>query len=486
MSPAKRDPKWWNTDKKGRPKPVKAAKKTGKPARKRPGKPYKAASKGAAATVAEAGGDAPRTKAVATTAASKPSAKTSSKPPAARTGPKPTAKTGPKPAAKAGAKPAAKGTTPQGIKGSRGAVRAEKTREHSEAQPRPPAPARAKRSLERKIAKADTKSKERERLGLPHPAAVAGKSKKKYAGPPADERTRLPATRSPFTGVKFDHDDDQVPDREPREERATRRREESDDRGDRRDRLSQQERLAYGRHPVAEALARGDVERLWIEEGITPNADLRRLLKTAEEQKVPVQYVKEAYLSSRIGHNPHQGILAQVKPFTFAVLKDVLEAAQARRDAGDLASATILILDGLEDPGNFGGILRTAAGLGIAGVIIPGRRSVGVTAAVHKTSAGTVGRIPLGRVANLRYALDELKAAGWWSVAATAKGGMHPRDLPSDVPLVVVMGSEHEGLTPIVESTCDFKVQIPLANGVESLNVGAATAVLLGQITMRK
>ncbi|HYE77898.1 MAG TPA: 23S rRNA (guanosine(2251)-2'-O)-methyltransferase RlmB [bacterium] len=333
------------------------------------------------------------------------------------------------------------------------------------------------------------KAKERERLGLPHPATV-GREQGRKDRQERPERTR--SGRSPFTGAHFADDTPPSSTREFDGERTPRKRSAPASEGletgrpDRREKLAQQERLAYGRHPVAEALARGDVERLWLEEGIRPDETLRNILKGAEERRIPVQTVSESYLESRIGHNPHQGVLAQVKPFNYAALQDVLDAAIARRDAGDLPGAAILMLDGLEDPGNFGGILRTAAGLGIAGVIIPSRRSVGVTAAVHKTSAGTIGRIPLARVANLRYALEELKEAGWWSVAATSKGDLSPAELPTDVPLVLVMGAEHEGLTPIVEATCDYKVRIPLANRVESLNVGAATAILLAAITLRR
>lgn len=242
---------------------------------------------------------------------------------------------------------------------------------------------------------------------------------------------------------------------------------------------SQQERLAYGRHPVSELLTQGQVERLFLQEGLQGDRFMVGLEREARARNIGVNWVNEGYFASRIGENPHQGVLAQVRPYPYATLDDVLTRARELKDLGQIGRATILLLDGLEDPGNLGGILRTAAGLGIAGVVLPGRRAAGVTAAVYKTSAGTVGRIPLARVANLRYALEELKAAGWWSVAATAQGDRLPAALPSDVPLVLVMGAEHSGISPQLEKECDFRVAIPLQHGVESLNVSAATAILL-------
>ncbi|MEO7992880.1 MAG: 23S rRNA (guanosine(2251)-2'-O)-methyltransferase RlmB [bacterium] len=257
------------------------------------------------------------------------------------------------------------------------------------------------------------------------------------------------------------------------------------DRGSR-DRTSQQERLVYGRHPVQEAFVRGDVERLFLLDSLQHERSMGPFEQLATQHNVPVQWVPEHYMASRVGDNPHQGVLALVRPYEFAALADVLTAATRKRDAGNLPGATILLLDSIEDPGNLGGILRTAAGLGIAGVVIPSRRAAGVTAAVHKTSAGTIGRIPLAQVANLRNAMETLKAAGWWTVAATAQGDLHPQQLPTDAPLVLVMGNEHSGLGPALEKACDYRVMIPLANRVESLNVGAAAAILLGAITLRQ
>lgn len=251
-----------------------------------------------------------------------------------------------------------------------------------------------------------------------------------------------------------------------------------------RGKTAQQETLAYGRHPVMEAFAREEVVRLHLLDTLRGSPELVPLEAAAREQGVPVEWVRESYFTSRIGTNPHQGVMAQVKPYKYATMDELRAKAQAARDAGNFAGAAVLVLDGIEDPGNLGGILRTAAGLGIAGVIIPNRRAAGVTAAVRKTSAGTAGLIPLVRVANLRYALEELKEAGWWGVAATAAGTLTPSELPRDIPLVLVIGSEHEGISPLLLQTCDYSVRIPLHNGVESLNAGAAAAILLAAIAV--
>lgn len=254
------------------------------------------------------------------------------------------------------------------------------------------------------------------------------------------------------------------------------------DRESRRERLSQQEKLAYGRHPVAEAMRQGDVERIWLLDSGVPDRFIADLVRDAERCGIPVRRIGERYFRSRIGGNPHQGVMAQVKPFKYATISELSEAACDSAKSDDPRKATVLMLDGLDDPGNFGSVLRTSAGLGIAGVVISERRSVGITAAVRKTSAGTAGRIPIARARSIPDAIKLFRNAGWSIVGASVSGNLLINDLQIDKPVALVMGGEHKGLSREVESLCNNIVRIPMANDVESLNVAAAAAILLSYI----
>ena len=273
------------------------------------------------------------------------------------------------------------------------------------------------------------------------------------------------------------------PSKAPRKPRKNdKSRDEGRGRQSRREKFAQQEQLAYGRHAVHSLLDQGAVERLWLLDTIKDDKALEKFITRAEAKDLPVEFKGQNYFESRIGANPHQGVMAKIRPYQYADLDVIKQKALTAKEAGNMGGACVLFLDGIEDPGNFGGILRTAAGLGIAGVVIPNRRAASVTAAVYKTSAGTVGKLPIAQVANLRYALDELKEEGWWAVGADGGGEASPSEIPDDVPLVLLMGSEHEGLSRLLLEHCDYVVRIPMANEVESLNVSTATAIFLAKI----
>jgi 23S rRNA (guanosine2251-2'-O)-methyltransferase len=221
--------------------------------------------------------------------------------------------------------------------------------------------------------------------------------------------------------------------------------------------------IIYGRNPVHEAI-RGPraVLRIWstkstLREPWLDGSGLRAEIAEPDE----VQRI--------CGSAAHQGICAEVAPFRYAVAEEVLA----------VPDALIVVLDQVQDPQNFGAIVRTAECAGAAAVVLPERRSVEVTPAVCKASAGAVEHLPIARVRNLTDFLAEAKAAGTWCYGADAGGAMAYDAVDYAGPVVLVLGSEGRGLRPRVAAACDALVSVPLRGRIESLSVSAAAAVLL-------
>ena len=170
----------------------------------------------------------------------------------------------------------------------------------------------------------------------------------------------------------------------------------------------------------------------------------------------------------------HQGIMASVAVHDYATIDDILAAAEAKGEA-----PLIVLCDELSDPHNLGAILRTAECAGAHGVIIPKRRSVGLTAVVGKASAGAVEYMPVARVANLTAAIRELKQRGVWIFGTAADGAVPLYSADLKGPAAIVIGNEGVGMSRIVADSCDFKVSIPMKGRISSLNASAAAAILL-------
>ena len=221
--------------------------------------------------------------------------------------------------------------------------------------------------------------------------------------------------------------------------------------------------LVYGRNAVREALrGRREVLELWA--GERTAASLEWL---AEGPRVQVR--KERELTEAAGSPDHQGVVAWAAPYPYA---DAWELAAVERPL-------LACLDQVTDPRNLGAVVRGAAGAGATGVVVPAHGSARVTAAVCRSSAGAVEHVPIAVVPNLARYLAEIKRGDLWSYAAVADGGtpMWEADLAGGVALV--FGAEGKGVRPLVRKTCDGAVSIPLAAGIESLNVSVAAAVLL-------
>ena len=170
----------------------------------------------------------------------------------------------------------------------------------------------------------------------------------------------------------------------------------------------------------------------------------------------------------------HQGVIAMVAAHSYATLDDILNRAKERGEA-----PLIVICDELSDPHNLGAIIRTAECAGAHGVVIPKRRSVGLTAIVGKASAGALEYMPVARVTNITNAIKELKERGVWVFGTAADGdtALYQADLKA--PAAIVIGNEGDGMSRLVAESCDLKVSIPMKGRISSLNASAAAAILL-------
>jgi len=242
-------------------------------------------------------------------------------------------------------------------------------------------------------------------------------------------------------------------------------------------------RTVHGIHPVLEALRAhpDEVERIYLLEGsVAPRASAE-ILSRAREARVRVERVPRERLATLAAGGAHQGVAARLREFAYAELADVVGAASSSG-----RPPLLVVLDGLQDPHNLGAILRSAEALGAHGVVLPRDRSVGVTAAVARASAGAVEHVPVARVTNLSRALEELKAAGLWVAAADPSGDQALWEARLDGPLAVVVGAEGAGVRPGVLSHCDLRLRIPLGGRVGSLNASVSAAVVLYEVARQR
>jgi len=230
----------------------------------------------------------------------------------------------------------------------------------------------------------------------------------------------------------------------------------------------------YGRHAILEALRAGHaLEVILIARGVHTRGALDELLALAKSANVPVRGVAREELD-RLARN-HQGVVARIGEFTYADIEQVLAGASARGEP-----AFLLALDSVQDPQNFGTLLRTAEAVGVDGVIIAERRAVGVTAAVVKASAGAALHLKIARVTNLARTLEELKRASVWIVGVeNVPEAKDFAEMDFTLPLALVLGSEGAGLGRLVREKCDFLIRLPMWGKVTSLNVAIAGSIVL-------
>lgn len=229
-----------------------------------------------------------------------------------------------------------------------------------------------------------------------------------------------------------------------------------------------------GRNALQEALKSGrTVDKVFIAAGETDRA-LQRLAAEAKEAGAVVVPVDRRKLDAMSFTRAHQGVIALVAAHVYYSIDDILEEAASRGEA-----PLIVICDELSDPHNLGAILRSAECAGAHGVIIPKRRSVGLTATVAKASAGAIEYMKVARVTNINNAIAELKEKGVWVFGTAAEGSIPMYQANLTVPTAIVIGNEGDGMSQLVRKNCDVMLNIPMKGHISSLNASAAASILL-------
>lgn len=236
----------------------------------------------------------------------------------------------------------------------------------------------------------------------------------------------------------------------------------------------------YGKNAVEEALqSKQSVEKIYIRRNL-PDTHFGSVINLASNHRVPVSHVPGTKLYDYVGKVNDQGIVALMSAVTYHDFEDWIEEVDMETYPG------ILLLNEIEDAGNLGAILRTAAAAGLEAVIVPKHRQAPVSPLVYKTSAGTAGRIPIVRVVNLNQAILKLKERGFWITGLDMKGKQPLWDLEIDRPLAFVIGNEGSGIRKKTLEHCDYTFKIPMQNRVESLNASVSAALICYEWARKK
>jgi 23S rRNA (guanosine2251-2'-O)-methyltransferase len=234
----------------------------------------------------------------------------------------------------------------------------------------------------------------------------------------------------------------------------------------------------YGINAVHEALKAGRV--VSIRAGRRRDQRLQQLLSIAEQASVPIRRVSDEELDRESGGASHQGVIADVSERKTYELYDLIEDARAT------PPALIVVLDGVEDPHNFGAILRTCDAVGAHGVVRQTRHAAPLTGAATKASAGALSHVKIADVVNVARALEELKDAGIWTVGLASDAQSSYDKMDFSLPTAVVLGAEGAGLRRLVRERCDMLAGIPMLGHVDSLNVSVAAGVVLFEVLRQR
>lgn len=245
-------------------------------------------------------------------------------------------------------------------------------------------------------------------------------------------------------------------------------------------RQEQDQSLLVGRNPVREALERGDarIEKVLLQQG-AGGRPIDAIRRAAVEAGVPFQFVPAVRLEHLASGLNHQGVVALTAPVEYLELEDMMAAIAPRVEDVQRLKPILLILDQIEDPHNFGAMMRSAVAAGVSGVIIPRHHMAPLNAAAIKASAGAALRIPIARTSNLADAIQQLKERGYWIAGAAAEGTTSVWDMDWDRPVAIVLGNEGKGIRPRVSDACDYLVSIPMRGSIDSLNASVAAGILL-------
>tara|TARA_B100000965_G_scaffold121745_1_gene100681 strand:- start:60 stop:1025 length:966 start_codon:yes stop_codon:yes gene_type:complete len=237
--------------------------------------------------------------------------------------------------------------------------------------------------------------------------------------------------------------------------------------------------LIWGKHSVLSVLeAKNPINRIWCTSEIRSSEKFFLLLKEIKSKGVLIEEVSWARISQITSGAVHQGIVLQKSYSQTTPLKDLISSAKTKS-----SHPTLICLDGITDPHNVGAIVRSSEALGCNGIIIPQRRSAGLTGTVAKVAAGAIENIKISRVVNLNRALTDLKDNGFLIVGLSADSSSSITDFKEKGPLVIVIGSENKGLSLLTQKNCDYLLKIPLIGKTPSLNASVAGAISIFELT---
>jgi 23S rRNA (guanosine2251-2'-O)-methyltransferase len=246
------------------------------------------------------------------------------------------------------------------------------------------------------------------------------------------------------------------------------------------DRDIKKEGIIIGRNEVSEALKSGrSINCIYVQRGLS-SGPIVPLIAKARKLGIPIKEADTKKLDYMCGDNNHQGIIASCSVKEYSSIEDIFNLAEQRGEA-----PLIIICDELDDPHNLGAIIRTAECVGAHGVIIPKRRSVGLTYAVGKSSAGAVEYVPVVRVTNISSTIDDLKKRNVWIYAAES-GGTDWYKADFRGPMALVIGSEGKGISRLVKEKSDFIVSLPLKGKINSLNASVACGIISYEILRQR
>ena len=233
------------------------------------------------------------------------------------------------------------------------------------------------------------------------------------------------------------------------------------------------EDMIYGKNAILEALAADTrvINKIIISKALHSDAKLNKIKDLAKEKGIVFQFAAKEKFQDFADVN-HQGVIAYISPLKYTDIDDFLQQPHK--------NSSLVILDGIEDPHNFGAIIRTCVCAGVSGIIIPSRRNVQVNSTVEKTSAGAVNHIPIIKVNSLVNTVQKLKTSDWWIIAADASAKDNYFDINyCDINFAIIMGAEHAGVSKSLLNAADFTVKIPMANDFNSLNVSNALSPII-------
>lgn len=230
-----------------------------------------------------------------------------------------------------------------------------------------------------------------------------------------------------------------------------------------------EENFVFGHHAVVEALKQGRGNKLFVSEDARGDK-IDELKEIAREQSVPIKWVPKQKLDQMSNQGVHQGLILAITPYEYLSLSELM--AQSKENP------FYLILDNLEDPHNFGSILRTADASGVDGIIIPKHRAVGITPVVVKTSTGAVEHVPVARVTNIHQAIKELKEKGFW-IFGTDMQGIPYSKWNAQGSIALIIGNEGRGMSEGLKKEVDEMLTIPMVGHVQSLNASVAAGLLM-------